>query len=167
MCAVGLDAASIDLVERLCDLGVLPNFATLRDRSARWRLRSGASHRHGTLWSEFVAATELPLDRTGFRCTFDPTTYAAYEEPARHELTGHLPFWEAAGVPTITFDVPRTTIEGPGVHVTGWGAHAAELPASVDSRAGCSARSTGGSGRIRPRRTSTTVVGTTPSDSSS
>jgi len=128
VCAIGLDSASIDLVDALCARGVLPNFVALRERSERRRLRSGDGHRHGLLWPQFVAASALTIDRPGFRCTFDPATYTPYEEPAQHDIAGHAPFWERAGATTITFDVPRTTIEGPGVHVTGWGAHAPSYP---------------------------------------
>jgi predicted AlkP superfamily phosphohydrolase/phosphomutase len=134
VCAIGLDSASITLIERLCDRGDLPHFRALRDRSVRHRLRSGDGHRHGTLWAQFVAATELAVDRPGFRCSFDPRTYAPYEEPAQHELAGRPPFWETAGVSTITFDVPRTTIDGPGVHVTGWGTHAPSYPRASQPR---------------------------------
>jgi len=128
VCAIGLDSASIDLIDALCARDVLPNFAAFRDRSERRRLQSGDGYRHGLLWAQFVTASELAMDRPGFRCTFDPATYTPYEEPARHDLAGHVPFWERVGATTITFDVPRTTIEGPGVHVTGWGAHAPSYP---------------------------------------
>ena len=128
VCAIGLDSASIDLIERLGAAGALPNFSSLRARAARRRLRSGDGHRHGTLWAQFVGDVELAVDRPGFRCCFDPASYTPYEEAARHDLAGHVPFWERAGVPTITFDVPRTTVEGPGIHVTGWGTHAPGYP---------------------------------------
>ena len=106
--AIGLDSASVDLVDRLVDVGILPNFATLRDRASRRRLRSGDGHRHGTLWAQFVADTELALDRPGFRCSFDPDTYAAYEEPARHELAGRVPSGRRPAAPRSrsTFPAP-------------------------------------------------------------
>lgn len=122
--AVGVDSASVDLIDELIQHGALPRLAELRARSARARLQSGPAHRHGMLWPQFHTGRRAELTGEWLRLTFDPDTYEAFQEPARHTIAGAPPFWEQAGLRTVTFDVPRTTISGPGVHVTAWGAHA-------------------------------------------
>ncbi|MGZ4794401.1 MAG: hypothetical protein ACXVJ7_09115 [Acidimicrobiia bacterium] len=134
VCAVGVDAASIALIDELCDTGHLPNLRALRDRSARARLHSAPGHRHGMLWTQFVTGRRSTFDEAGFRFTFDPATYEPFEETAHHEDHGVAPFWERSDARAITFDVPRTTISGPGVHVTGWGAHAPSYPRASEPR---------------------------------
>ena len=134
VCAIGIDAASIDLIDELCDTGALPHFAALRGRAARTRLHSAPAHRHGMLWTQFVTGRAVTFERSGFRSSFDPDTYEVFEQRAHHEEFGAAPFWETSRVPTITFDVPRTTISGPGVHVTSWGAHAPSYPRASEPR---------------------------------
>ncbi len=135
VCAIGLDAASIDLIDELGDAGILPNIASLRNRSLRTRLDSAPNHRTGMLWTQFVSGRDISSDDARFRCTFDPDTYAAYESSAHHlDEAGAAPFWDNTEVPVITFDVPRSTISGPGVHVTGWGAHAPSYPRASTPR---------------------------------
>ena len=126
--ALGLDSASIGVIEEFAAAGFLPHFAALRERSVRCRLRSGPGFRHGTLWPQFVTGAEAELNGDWLRHTFDPDTYEAYQESAHYRLNDLPPFWERAAPRTITFDVPRTTVSGPGVHVTSWGAHAPLYP---------------------------------------
>ncbi len=134
VCAIGLDAGSIDLIDELCDAGELPTFAEFRARSARTRLDSAPAHRDGMLWTQFITGREASFDRAGFRCTFDPSTYAAWEDTAHYDDHGSRPFWETSNAPTITFDIPRSTISGSGVHVTAWGAHAPSYPRASEPR---------------------------------
>ncbi len=135
VCAVGIDAASIDLIEQLCDAGALPHMEALRRRSARTRLDSAPTHRNGMLWTQFVSGRDISHDDARFRCRFDPDTYEAYETSARHiDEAGAVPFWEGVDGSVITFDVPRSTISGPGVHVTAWGAHAPSYPRASSPR---------------------------------
>ena len=134
VCAIGLDAGSIDLIDELCDAGELPTFADLRTRSARTRLHSAPAHRDGMLWTQFITGREASFDRAGFRCTFDPSTYAAWEDTAHYDDHWIRPFWETSSAPTITFDIPRSTISGSGVHVTAWGAHAPSYPRASEPR---------------------------------
>jgi predicted AlkP superfamily phosphohydrolase/phosphomutase len=122
--AIGVDAASIALIEELADAGSLPNLKALRTRSVRVPLHSEPTHRHGVLWPQFVAGAEARLGGDWLRFTFDPTTYEAYQTGARHTIDGHAPFWETAQARVVTLDVPGTTVVGPGVHVTAWGASA-------------------------------------------
>lgn len=125
---LGIDTGSIALIEELVAAGALPNLAALRERSSRVQLDGAPNHRYGMLWPQFVAGSEARLAGEWLRFTFDGTTYEGYQSGARHRTEGNLPFWEPAGVRTITLDVPATTVMGPGVHVTAWGADAALYP---------------------------------------
>lgn|GEM_PF-526128 len=122
--ALGIDAGSIGLIEELVAQGSLPHLAGLRERSLRVPLQSAPAHRHGVLWPQFVAGADARLRGDWLRFTFDRSTYEAYQSGARHTIEGTAPFWEAPDARTITLDVPGTTVMGPGVHVTAWGAHA-------------------------------------------
>jgi len=122
--AIGVDAGSIGLIEELTAAGSLPRLAALRSRSVHVPLRSDPTHRHGVLWPQFVAGAEARLGGDWLRFTIDPATYEAYQTGARHTIDGHAPFWEPAGARVVTLDVPGTTVLGPGVHVTAWGASA-------------------------------------------
>lgn len=132
--AFGLDSASIELIEDLCAAGSLPRFSALRERSARCRLASGPGFRYGTLWPQFITGAAAEFDGEWLRHTFDTNTYDGYQEAAHHRVNGVAPFWERTPAATITFDVPRTTVSGPGVHVTSWGAHAPLYPRASEPR---------------------------------
>ena len=125
---LGLDAGSIGLIEELIAGGGLPNFTALRARSARVALDSDPTHRHGVLWPQFVAGAEARFGGDWRRFHFDRSTYEVFQTSARHTVDGNEPFWEAADARTITMDIPGSTVRGPGVHVTGWGAHAPLYP---------------------------------------
>ena len=122
--ALGIDAGSIGLIEELITAGSLPHLAALRARSLRVPLDSAPTHRHGVLWPQFVAGADARLGGDWLRFSFDRSTYEAYQSGARHTIEGQVPFWEPSAARTITLDVPGTTVMGPGVHVTAWGAHA-------------------------------------------
>lgn len=132
--ALGIDAGSITLIDELVDAGSLPALRALRDRSLRTQLDGSPSHRHGVLWPQFVAGADAQLEGEWLRFSFDPATYASSQTGARHRIEGNLPFWEPAGITTITLDIPGTTIAGPGVHVTAWGADAALYPRASQPR---------------------------------
>ena len=131
---LGIDAGSIGLIEELVDAGSLPNLRALRERSVRVQLDGAPSHRHGVLWPQFVAGAEARLGGEWLRFSFDPATYEGYQAGARHRIDGNLPFWESAQARTITLDIPGTTVLGPGVHVTAWGADAALYPRASHPR---------------------------------
>lgn len=121
---LGLDAGSIGLIDELVDADALPHLAALRSRSARVALDSSPTHRHGVLWPQFVAGAEARLGGDWRRFEFDRSTYETLQTGARHCVDGNEPFWERAETRAITVDIPGMTVLGPGVHVTGWGAHA-------------------------------------------
>ena len=125
---LGIDAGTIGLIEELVDAGSLPNLHALRERSARVQLDGAPSHRHGVIWPQFVAGADATLEGEWLRFSFDRSTYEGFQTGARHRIEGNLPFWEPANAKTITLDVPGTTVMGPGVHVTAWGADAALYP---------------------------------------
>ena len=131
---LGLDAGSVGLIEELVAGGGLPHFTALRARSARVALDSDPTHRHGVLWPQFVAGAEARFGGDWRRLKFDRSTYEAFQTGARHTVDGNEPFWERAGTRTITMDIPGTTVSGPGVHITGWGAHAPLYPRASQPR---------------------------------
>lgn len=131
---IGLDGGSIEFIEELIAAGRLPHLARLREESARVSLQDELAYRHGLGWPQFVSGSEARLDGNWHYLTFDPTTYQGYHETAEHEIDGAPPFWERVGARTITFDVPRTTVRGPGVHVTAWGAQAPMYPRASEPR---------------------------------
>jgi predicted AlkP superfamily phosphohydrolase/phosphomutase len=122
--AVGIDAGSIELIEALIAQGALPRLSRLRQRSVRVPLESGPAHRHGVVWPQFVAGADAELSGEWLRFSIDPVSYEAFQTGARHTIAGHVPFWEPVDARVITLDVPGTTVMGPGVHVTAWGASA-------------------------------------------
>ena len=125
---LGLDAGSIGLIEDLIAGGGLPHLAALRARSARVALDSDPTHRHGVLWPQFVAGAEARFGGDWRRFHFDRSSYEASQTGAEHTVDGNEPFWERSGTRTITMDIPASTVCGPGVHITGWGAHAPLYP---------------------------------------
>ncbi len=122
--AIGVDGGTIGLIEELIAAGSLPSLAALRASSVRVPLTSDPTHRHGVLWPQFVAGAEARLGGDWLRFTIDPSTYEAFQTGARHTIDGNPPFWEPARARVVTLDVPGTTVVGPGVHVTAWGASA-------------------------------------------
>jgi hypothetical protein len=131
---LGIDAGTIGLIDERVAAGSLPNLHALRERSVRVQLDGAPSHRHGVLWPQFVAGAEARLAGEWLRFSFDGSTYEGYQSGARHRIDGNLPFWEPAQAQTITLDVPGTTVSGPGVHVTAWGAEAALYPRASQPR---------------------------------
>ena len=125
---LGLDSGSIGLIEELIAAGGLPHLAALRSRSARVALDSDPTFRHAVLWPQFSAGAEARFGGEWRRFQFDRSTYDVSQTGARHVIEGNEPFWERSGMRTITMDIPGTTVSGPGVHVTGWGAHAPLYP---------------------------------------
>ena len=131
---LGIDAGSIAFIDELVAAGSLPNLRAVRERSLRVPLDGAPSYRYGVLWPQFVAGAEARLGGEWLRFSFDPSTYEGYQSGARHSIDGHLPFWEPAEARVVTLDVPGTTVLGPGVHVTAWGADAALYPRASQPR---------------------------------
>ena len=125
---LGLDSGSIGLIEELIAAGGLPHLAALRSRSARVALDSDPTFRHAVLWPQFSAGAEARFGGQWRRFHFDRSTYEVSQTGARHVMEGNEPFWERSDLRTITMDIPGSTVCGPGVHVTGWGAHAPLYP---------------------------------------
>ena len=125
---LGLDSGSISLIEELIASGGLPNLAALRSRSSRVVLDSDPTYRHAVLWPQFSAGAEARFGGEWCRFLFDRSTYGVSQTGARHTIGGNGPFWERSGIRTITMDIPASTVSGPGVHITGWGAHAPLYP---------------------------------------
>lgn len=131
---LGIDAGSIGFIEELVAAGSLPNLRAVRERSLRVPLDGAPNYRYGVLWPQFVAGAEARLGGEWLRFSFDPSTYEGYQSGARHAIDGHPPFWEPADARVVTLDVPGTTVLGPGVHITAWGADAALYPRASEPR---------------------------------
>lgn len=131
---IGIDAATIGLLDELVAAGSLPNLAALRARSLRTELDGAPNHQFGVMWPQFIAGAEARLAGEWLRFSFDPPGYEGYQSGARHRTDGNLPFWEPAQVRTVTLDLPSMTVAGPGVHVTAWGADAPLYPRASQPR---------------------------------
>jgi hypothetical protein len=118
--AIALDAADVQVIQRLIDRGELPFLGGLRARSARYQLRSDTLYRGTVIWEAFLAGREDvgPEPAGGF--AFEPESYASFQVGA----LGTQPFYERApGIAPLAIDVPHLSPSGSGVRVCCWGGH--------------------------------------------
>jgi predicted AlkP superfamily phosphohydrolase/phosphomutase len=123
--AIGLDGASLELVERWMDAGALPALAALRAQGAWGRLRNIEFHRTEAPWITFLTGC-LPT-RTGEwgHSDYHPDRYEVVESAAYR--FDHPPFYGLGnGLRLALFDVPMI---GPrdgldGIQLLGWGTEA-------------------------------------------
>jgi predicted AlkP superfamily phosphohydrolase/phosphomutase len=121
--AIGLDAASLPVMERLMADGRLPHLQRLQQESAYWHVDGGRAPLRNLQWSQFNFATALDRDcSTMF--SFDTDSYRTVLRRARRELDGRKQFWDRSDVRTIVFDVPESAVVDSAVSVTAWGTHA-------------------------------------------
>jgi predicted AlkP superfamily phosphohydrolase/phosphomutase len=124
---IGLDGFDISLAERFAEEGSLPNFARLRDRSARYALDHGRDKYSGLAW-EHVSSGRSPSDGGRWSAiTFDRDNYAV-----RQEATSARPFLADLSARAVVFDVPYFDLsQAPGVRgIISWGAHDPGVAAS-------------------------------------
>jgi hypothetical protein len=118
--AIALDAAEVDVVQRLIERGELPFLRALRARSACYELRSDTLYRGTALWEAFLAGREDVAHWAGGGFAFDPDSYACFQVGA----LGSKPFYERApGITPIAIDVPHLSPSGCPVRVCSWGGH--------------------------------------------
>lgn len=118
--AIALDAAEIDVLDDLIDRGELPALGALRNRSARYRLRSDSLYRGTLVWEAFLAGRDDVGHSTGGGFAFDSDSYTCFEVGP----LGTKPFYERVpGIVAISLDVPHLALSGSGVRVCGWGGH--------------------------------------------
>jgi hypothetical protein len=117
--AIALDAADVHVVQRLIDRGELPFLRALRERSARYALRSDRLYRGTLIWEAFLTGREDVGHWAASGFAFEPDTYACFQVGP----LGTMPFYERApGIAPIAIDVPHLSPSGSGVRVC-WGGH--------------------------------------------
>jgi predicted AlkP superfamily phosphohydrolase/phosphomutase len=119
--AVGLDACSWPLVERLIEAGQLPALERFAATSSSAALRTPASYRAELSWTAFVSGRTPEQTAYWGTVAYDPATYRAREAGAFHAA----PFYAGLGVPVVAVDVPHAVPWPgmPGAQVIAWGAH--------------------------------------------
>lgn len=125
--AIGLDAASLPLLEELIAAGEAPVVGSLCAAGRLTPLRLRADYRAELAWTELLVGAD-PRDH-GYWGTvgFDPAAYRA----VRLGAAPVVPFYGGSGGPvTVAFDVPHATVSPAvrGLQVTAWGAHSAQYP---------------------------------------
>lgn len=123
---IGVDAAEVTLVERLCDEGKLPTLAWLKQNGCFGRLASEATLLAGSVWPTFYTGTRAP-----WHGIYHDRLWR--HEKMRFEMANDAwlaatPFWEMLDreVRVAIVDVPlvlRTPRRMNGVVVSGWGTH--------------------------------------------
>lgn len=124
---IGLDAAELTLVDRLCDEGRLPTLRALRERGCQGRLQCEGSLFAGGVWPTFYTSKSVPWHGVYHHIQWRP-------ERMRFELIGEdwlpeRPFWERldpSAYRVAILDVPLV-VGNPraanGIHLAGWGTH--------------------------------------------
>jgi predicted AlkP superfamily phosphohydrolase/phosphomutase len=128
--AIGLDAASLPLLERWTREGELPVLARFFAQAAHARLTMLDTHLTELPWTLFL--TGVAPQRTGYwtPIAFDPDRYAVREIGA-YDFAEHPPFYaRSQGLRSIVFDVPQSALVAglPALQIRGWGAHSAMTP---------------------------------------
>jgi predicted AlkP superfamily phosphohydrolase/phosphomutase len=124
---IGLDAAELTLIERLCAEGVLPTLQSLRDRGCFGPLASDASIFAGGVWPTFYTAQAVPWHGIYHNILWRPERMRC--EVVNDTWLPERPFWEGLDpdayriavidVPMVA-GVPRAVN---GIQVAGWGTH--------------------------------------------
>src|SRR5215472_4056542 len=117
---IGLDGFDLALAEHFLKQGFLPNFARIREHSARYVLDDGREKYSGLVW-EHVSSGKAPSEGGRWSAIrFDSAKYAVRQEP-----TSERPFMADLSARTVVFDVPycdlskASRVRG----LTNWGAH--------------------------------------------
>lgn len=124
--AIGLDSADKVLIERLIAQGRLPHLARLTSLSAQVPLHSDIIGKPEEAWTSFLYGDDSYNAGYWSSLKYDASTYRAYRQGA---FLGP-PFYAGQKIPSLIFDVPKTTAHGDvkGTQITSWGAHAASFP---------------------------------------
>lgn len=126
--AIGLDAASVPLIDDMIAEGRLPNLERLRSSSARWKIDGGAACPRNLQWVQFAFGRRVEQDRSEL-FSFDPDGYRCFLPDARRFLDdGSRQFWDRPDVKALVFEVPESALVDRYVAITGWGGHAPRAP---------------------------------------
>lgn len=123
---IGLDAAELTLIERLCDEGRLPALQALRARGSFGALASDATTFAGGVWTSFYTGRPVPYHGIYHNKLWRPANMRC--EIAAPGWLPEQPFWEQLGPDyrVAILDVPMTVAPprvANGVQVAGWGTH--------------------------------------------
>jgi predicted AlkP superfamily phosphohydrolase/phosphomutase len=123
---IGLDAAELTLVERLCDDGKLPTLAGLKRHGCFASLEAEATIFAGAVWPTFYTGTRVPWHGIyqDQLWRFEKMRF----ETARDHWLSPTPFWEMLDrdCRAAIVDVPmvlRAPRSMNGVMISGWGTH--------------------------------------------
>jgi len=134
---IGLDAAEVTLIERLCSEGKLPTLQSLREKGCFGVLETNAKLFAGGVWPTFYTSNEVPWHgiyhnklwrQENMRC-----------EVAHESWLPGKPFWEypdSQTYRTSIIDVPMTLTLSDrvnGIYLAGWGTHDLIMKGSIPS----------------------------------
>lgn len=126
--AIAIDAAERWYMEQLADAGVLPNIQRIRERSARFALRTRPEFRSELVWARFLSGRE-PLEEGNWSemMVFDPADYGL---GTNHATTTDPFFALGPGTKVVALDLIHSqTAEGvDGMQVVAWGSHSPQWP---------------------------------------
>jgi predicted AlkP superfamily phosphohydrolase/phosphomutase len=124
---IGIDAADVNVVERLLEAGELPNIAALRRRGAWGRLRNEPPGFLSLVWSSFFNGTRVDEHGWYYGKMWRPERQRLeYADPA---WLPQRPFWDdlqEAGARLALVDIPFSMGVPPtfdGVYLSGWQCH--------------------------------------------
>ncbi|MFD0982811.1 hypothetical protein [Tropicimonas aquimaris] len=117
---IALDAADLDLLDRLVDEGRAPVFGGLKAKGALGRLSSLGGWLPGSVWPTFFTST--PPSQTGFHhyLQWSPDEMSMRRPDPAQVGT---PFWRhvtAGGGKVIALDMPFAPAPASGTELTGW-----------------------------------------------
>lgn len=123
---IGLDAAELTLVERLCDEGRLPALQALRAQGSFGALAGDATTFAGGVWPSFYTARPVPYHGIYHNKLWRPANMRC--EIAAPDWLPEQPFWAQLGPDrrVAILDMPMTVAPprvARGVQVAGWGTH--------------------------------------------
>ncbi len=128
---IGLDAAEVNLIERWCQSGDLPNIAALRAKGFFTPLTTTADWLVGSPWPTFYTST-WPSEHGFYHyLTWCPELMATVRPNA--DWLPLKPFWRELGQfgkRVVSIDVPLTYAPEPfdGVEISGWATHELLVP---------------------------------------
>ncbi len=124
---IGLDAAEVTLIERLCAEGKLPTLQSLRERGCFGSLEAKATIFAGGVWPTFYTAQDVPWHGVYHNKLWRHETMRC--EVVNDQWLPAKPFWEILDQEAYRMaivDVPMTVSRPKlmnGIQLAGWGTH--------------------------------------------
>jgi predicted AlkP superfamily phosphohydrolase/phosphomutase len=125
--ALGIDAASADLVERWSEDGTMPTLGALRSKALSARVQGVEGFFVGSTWPSFATGLTPAGHGLHYLRQLEVGSYRFYR-PAERELIDGEPFWRAlsrAGRRVAVLDVPLSRLDRSlnGIQTVEWGGH--------------------------------------------